>query len=146
MKVRLANIFAKKDPSQMLDWVENRLLAKSLKYWPPVYKLSREILSRKICVTSFLKRYKVVLRKLAEWVFMHKRRPSVGFLKKVLWGISQNSQKNIGVGISFSVKLNSVDLQLHWKRVFSAGVFLWNLRNLLEHLFRRAPPDNCFWL
>ena len=69
-----------------------------------------------------------------------------GFLKKVLWEISHNSQKNICAGISFLLKLNSVDPQLHWNRVFRTSVFLWNLRNLLEHLFCRGPPDDCFWL
>ena len=36
-----------------------------------------------------------------------------GVLKKVLWKISQNSQENICAGISFLIKLNSVDLQLN---------------------------------
>ena len=27
---------------------------------------------------------------------------------------------------------------------FREGVFLLNLRNLLEHIFRRAPPADCF--
>ena len=29
---KLLTIYTKKDPSQMFDWVENRLLAKGLKY------------------------------------------------------------------------------------------------------------------
>ena len=41
----------------------------------------------------------------------------------MLWKISQNSKENICAGISFSIKLNSADLQLHQKWVFSAGDF-----------------------
>ena len=41
------------------------------------------------------------------------KQPSEGFFKKVLREISQNSQENISAGISFMIKLNSVDLQLH---------------------------------
>ena len=37
---------------------------------------------------------------------------SRGFLEKVLWEFSQNSQENICAEISFLIKLNSVDLQL----------------------------------
>ena len=36
-----------------------------------------------------------------------------GSLKMVLWEISQDPQENICVGISFLIKLNYVDLQLH---------------------------------
>ena len=40
----------------------------------------------------------------------------------VLREISQNSQENIWVEISFLIKLNYVDLQLHEKRDSRAGV------------------------
>ena len=35
-------------------------------------------------------------------------------------------------------------LQLSYKRDSSAGVFLWLLRNFLEHLFYRTPLYDCF--
>ena len=56
-------------------------------------------------------------------------------LKKVLWKISQNSQENICAGISFLIKLNSVDLQLNQKQVFSAAVFLWNFEKSVRTPF-----------
>ena len=63
----LSTTFAKKSPSWMFDWVEKWLLAKGLKYWvhscSQSTKKAEKILSRKICVTPFLKRHKVVLRK-----------------------------------------------------------------------------------
>ena len=49
----------------MFDWVENTSLVKGLKYW--LYSCSKsineaeKILSKKICVTSFLKKQKVVV-------------------------------------------------------------------------------------
>ena len=67
-------IFGKKAPSQIFDWVENRSLAKGLKYW--VYSSSKslneveKILSRKICVTSFLKKQKVPVGQWTARVFM----------------------------------------------------------------------------
>ena len=41
---KLLTIFAKQAPSQMFEWVKNKLPAKSLKYWAllPAYKLSRK--------------------------------------------------------------------------------------------------------
>ena len=78
-------IFGKKAPSQIFDWVENRSLAKGLKYW--VYSSSKslneaeKILSRKICVTSFLKKQKVAVGQWTARVFMQKH-PSEGFFKK----------------------------------------------------------------
>ena len=32
------------------------------------------------------------------------------------------------------------------KRVSSTSAFLWIMRNFLEHLFYRTPPDGCFWI
>ena len=55
---------------------------------------------------------------------------SEGFIEKeVFWEIWQNSQENICARITLLIKLNSVDLQRHWKRNLSAGVFLWILQN-----------------
>ena len=57
------NYFRKRAPSQVFDCVENKLLAKGLKY--RVHSCSqstneaKEILSQKICVISFFKRWKV---------------------------------------------------------------------------------------
>ena len=62
---KILNSFKLLTMSQMFDWVENRGLAKGLKYW--VYSCSKpineaeKILSQKIYVTSFLKKQKVVV-------------------------------------------------------------------------------------
>ena len=57
----------------MLQWVENRFLAKDLKYWAHCCSRStnyaEEIPSRKICVTSFLKGQKFVMGKQTQEVF-----------------------------------------------------------------------------
>ena len=63
--VRLLTILARKAPSQMFDWVENRLLAKSFKYWAhfcsqPTNQADK-ILSQKIYVTPCFKRWKVMV-------------------------------------------------------------------------------------
>ena len=59
---RFSTVFEKKFPSQMFDWLENRSLAEGLKYLSYSYSKSinqvEKILSRKICVTSFLKKAK----------------------------------------------------------------------------------------
>ena len=57
---QLLTISAKQAPSQMFDWVENRLQSKSLKYWAhflfPVFKLSREnTQSKNMCEIIFEK-------------------------------------------------------------------------------------------
>ena len=69
----------------MLNWIENRLLDKGLKYRAHSFYQStnedEKILSRKISVTTFLKRPSVVLGKQTERVFMQKQ-PSKGFFKK----------------------------------------------------------------
>ena len=51
-----------------------------------------------------------------QWRFFAEILNFLGPLKIVLWEISQNSQENICVGTFFLIRLNSVDLQLHWKR------------------------------
>ena len=64
---KLLTIFAKKAPSQMFDWVENRLLVKGLKYWAHFCSqptnLAEKILIWNIYVTSFLKKRQVVVGK-----------------------------------------------------------------------------------
>ena len=133
----------------MLDWVENKLLAKGLKYWAQSCSQStikpRKYSARKYVWHCFWKGKRSCWESKENECLCRSSRPK-GSIKKVLWEISQNSQKNICARISFLIKLNSVDLQAHWKRFFRVGVFVWNLRNLLEHLFRRAPPGDCFWL
>ena len=97
--VKLLTISARKAPSYMFDWVENRFLAKSFTYCLfPTYKLNRQILSQEICVTSFLKRS--CWDSKQSQCLCRSSRPK-GSLKKVLWEISQNSQENICAGISF---------------------------------------------
>ena len=51
----------------------------------------------------------------------------------VLWEISPNSQENICAGISFFVKLNSVDLQL--KSEALAQVFSCEFLKILKNTF-----------
>ena len=57
------------------------------------------------------------------------------FIKKVFFEISQNSQENTCDRVSRQ--------QFYLKRGSRAGVFLWILRNLSEHLFHRTSPDDC---
>ena len=66
---------------------------------------------------SFLKNQKVVAGMETEREFMGKQ-PSEGLFRKGVMRNSQNSKEIVCVGISFLIKLNSVDLQLHEKRVF----------------------------
>ena len=56
--------------------------------------------------------------------------------------ISQNLQENICGRISFLIKLQASDLQLYLKRASCTGVFLWILRNFLEH-FRTTVFIKC---
>ena len=89
--VKLLTISARKAPSYMFDWVENRFLAKSFTYFLfPTFKLNRKILSQEICVTSFLKRS--CWDSKQSQCLCRSSRPK-GFLKKVLWEISQSSQE-----------------------------------------------------
>ena len=49
----------------MFNWVENRLLAKGLKYWAHASSQpnqAEKVLSQKICMTLFLKKRKVIVR------------------------------------------------------------------------------------
>ena len=50
--------------------------------------------------------------------------------------ISQKSQENTSARVSFLIVF-------FWKRNTDAGVFLWFLRNFLEHFFDRKPSDDC---
>ena len=58
--------------------------------------------------------------------------------------ITQNAQENTCARVSLLIKLWSWDLQLYWKRDSGTDIFLWILRNSLEHLFHRNPPGDCF--
>ena len=88
----------------MFDWVENGLQAKGLSALLfPVFKLSRENNAPEI-VWHVWKGERCLCRS--------SRRK--GSLKKMLWEISQNSQKTICAEISFFDKVTkSVDPQLH---------------------------------
>ena len=50
-------------------------------------------------------------------------------VKKVFVKISQNSQENTCVKVSFLTKSQARGLQLYLKRESGTGVFLWILRN-----------------
>ena len=60
---------------------------------------------------------------------MQKQPPEVFCKKKVFLDISQNSQENTCARVSFSIKLQALDLQLYLKRDSGTGVFLWVLQN-----------------
>ena len=64
-RFKLLTIYAKKAPSQMFNRVENRLLAKGLKYWAHCCSQptnwTYKILDQKICVISFLKMWQVMV-------------------------------------------------------------------------------------
>ena len=75
----------------------------------PVYKLSREDTQPENICNKVFEKVKRGAGK-AE-VFMQKQ-PSERFFKKGVMRILQNSQKTIYAGISFLIKLNSVELQL----------------------------------
>ena len=60
-------------------------------------------------------------------------------LKKVFCEISQNSSGIVCAGISFLIKLNSVDLQLN-KKENLVQVFLVNFAKFVRTLFCRTPP------
>ena len=66
------------------------------------------------------------------------------FVKKGVLEISQNSQENTFVRVTFLIKLQAWDLQLYKKSDSGTGVFLWILRNFWAHPFYRTPPDDCF--
>ena len=90
---KVLTIFARNTQFQMFDWVENKLLAKGFKYWAHFCSQptnpAEKILSKKIFVTSFLKRRKVVVGQQTERVFMQKQ-PSEGFFDK---GVMRNFEK-----------------------------------------------------
>ena len=56
-------------------------------------------------------------------------------VKKVFLEISQNSQENTCIRVSFLIKLLALGLPLYWKRDSGTGVFLWILWIFWEHLF-----------
>ena len=60
---------------------------------------------------------------------MQKQPQEVFCKKKVFLDISQNSQENTCARVSFSIKLQALDLQLYLKRDSGTGVFLWVLQN-----------------
>ena len=104
--VSKVNYFRKKAPSQIFDSVENRLKAKSLKYWAHSCSQSsnsaEKILSQKICVTLFLKTRKVFMQ----------NQPSKGFFEKgVIRNFVEFTRKHVRESLSL-IKLNSIDLQL----------------------------------
>ena len=76
----------------------------------------------------------------------HKQPLEVFYEKKVFLKISQNSQENSSVRVSFFIKLQASGLQRYKKRNSGIGVFLWILRNFQGHLFYRTPLDDCFLL
>ena len=98
----------------MFDWVQNRLLASGLgfeilsSYLFPVYKLNWENSQpENMCniVSEKAKGHGGILNKTS----VLQKQPAEGIFKKMLWEISQSSQENIFVRISFLLK--SVDLQ-----------------------------------
>ena len=73
------------------------------------------------------------------------KQPPEECYEKLLFQISQNSQENTCVGVSFLIKLQVWGLHKYWKRNFIIGVFFRILQNFLEQLFYRTPTINCFY-
>ena len=63
----------------------------------------------------------------------HSQRPEAAtrgaLWKKELLEISQNSQENVCVPVSFLKKFLASGLQLYWKRDSGTGIFMWILQN-----------------
>ena len=78
----------------------------------PVYKLSRENTQPKNICDIVFEKVLDLDGKINGRVLMQKQ-PSEGFFKKGFMRIFAEFKKNICAGISFLIKLNSVDLQLH---------------------------------
>ena len=105
---KLLTIFAKKSPLQMFDWVENRILAKGLKYWVELTLVhSLQIKAKKYSARKNVWRY--FWKGERSWCDSKQKEclcrshsPNSS-LKSMLWEFSQNSQGNICAGISFLV-------------------------------------------
>ena len=128
----------------MFDRVENRRLAKGLKYWAYSWSKSinwaKKILCRKICRTSFLKKQKVVV---GQNECLSRSSLPKGSLKNVLWNILPNSQENIYAGI-IKVLIQTVNYDTKpkayvpiWARSVSyeKGKSLWNLNRFQRQSF-----------
>ena len=116
---KLLSIFTKKATSKMFDWVENRLLAScqpfeilSSLFFPSLQIKPRKYSAGKLVWHLFWK------GKRSRWdskqsEYLCRSSRLKGSLKKMLWEILQNSQENICAGISFLIKLDSVNRQLY---------------------------------
>ena len=95
------------------DWV----LAKGLKYW--VHSRSQSTNSAEKILNRKYFSYRFWKGKVRWWDSKHnawllcKSSGRMDCLRKVLWEILQNLQRNIDAGISFLIRLKSADLQIH---------------------------------
>ena len=95
----------------------------------PVYNLSQEnIQPKNMCVW---KGERSCWDSKQNECLCRSNRPK-GSLKKLLCEFSQNSQESIRAGISFLIKFNFVDLQLHKKRVFITTAELYSTKPKLR--------------
>ena len=104
---KLFTIFTRKAPSQKFYWVENRLRVWNIELtlFPSLQIKPRKYSAGKYVWHRLWKDNRSWWESKQNQGLCRSRRPK-GSLKKVLWEISQNSQENIGAGISFLIKLN----------------------------------------
>ena len=65
--------------------------------------------------------------------------------KKVFLKISETSEENTCVGVSFLIKLQGFRPATFFKGDSNTGIFLRNLRNFQKHLFWRTSAQNCIY-
>ena len=123
--------------------VSNILFAKSVK----------NRLQRRCFFCKFCKLFKKDFLQNTTWWLVDRSSHRRCYLRK---GVPRNSAKFTGstcARISFLIKVqawgqslffNKVGLQLYYKRDSGRGVFVWILRNFLEHLFYRTLLGDCF--
>ena len=100
----------------MFDWVENRLLAKGLKFWPSLQIKPKKYSARKYVWYRFWKCERSWWDSKQNECLCWRSHPK-GFLKTdVITNFAEFTRKHL------------------WRNLFF-GVFLWILRNLKEHLF-----------
>ena len=147
---KLLTIFAKKVPSQMLNWVENRLLAEGLKYWahsfPSLQIKPRKYSAGKCVWHRFWKGTKSWSESKQNECLWRSSRPK-GSLRKMLLEILHNSQINHLFRNLFFDKVKLCRTLTSLKTSLQRMSFLAKFAKYAgKLLFCRTPPDDCFWL
>ena len=93
---------------------------------------------------SFLRAFENRNGKLLRFLWSSHLRSSV---RKSILKISQNSQENTCVGVSFLINLHASGLQLYQKKETPTQVFSCEFSEIFKNpFFFRTPRDNCFWI